>query len=277
MKAYSRGKGNAVKMKTNRVSVKKTGRIATVQFDRGNKANALSFALMRELTDVAHKLADDPDLCAVVLTGRADNFCMGMDLKDDEVVRSATAGLSERRVMLKTGPRMCRAWEELEPLTIVAIEGWCAGGGAALAVSCDLRIIGTSGQLYVPEVERGFNMSWGSVPRITNLVGPAKAKRIVVLTEQLDSARALDWGLVDEVVADDTALEAALEIANQAAARPPNAVRLCKSAINAHANALNAAASHADMDQFALAQNSDDCAEGWQAFLEKRSPVYTGK
>ncbi len=264
-------------MTTNLVTVEKSDRIAMVRFDRGTHANAFSFALMRELTEVAHALADDPDLCAVVLTGRQDNFCLGMDLKDEEVSESATAGLADRRVMLKTGPRLCRAWEELDPLTIVAIEGWCVGGGTALAVSCDLRIIGLGGYLYVPEVERGFNMSWGSVPRITNLVGPARAKRIIVLAEKLNAARAVDWGLADEAVPDGTALEAAMEVARRAASLPPNGVRLCKAAINAHANALNAAASHADMDQFALTQNSEDCAEGWRAFLEKRDPVFTGR
>jgi enoyl-CoA hydratase/carnithine racemase len=171
---------------------------------------------------------------------------------------------------------MCQAWEALEPLTIVAIEGWCVGGGTALAVSCDLRIIGMGGHLYVPEVERGFNMSWGSVPRITNLVGPAKAKRIVVLAEKLDAIRSVDWGLADEIVPLGTAVKAALEMARRAAALPPNGVRLCKTAINAHANAFNAITSHADMDQFALTQNSEDCAEGLRAFLEKRTPVFTG-
>jgi enoyl-CoA hydratase/carnithine racemase len=264
-------------MTTSLVTVEKTNRIAMVRFDRGDPANSLSFAIMRELAAVAQDLADDPDLCAVVLAGRVDNFCLGMDLKDEEVAKSATARLVERRVALKTGPRMCRAWEELDPLTIVAIEGWCVGGGVALAVSCDLRITGAGGHLYVPEVERGFNMSWGSVPRITNLVGPAKAKRIVVLAEKLDAARAVDWGLVDEAVPDGTAVEAALEMARRAAALPPNGVRLCKAAINAHANALNATTSHADLDQFALTQNSEDCAEGLQAFLGKRDPVFTGR
>ncbi|MCP5037441.1 MAG: enoyl-CoA delta isomerase 1, partial [Rhodobacteraceae bacterium] len=145
------------------------------------------------------------------------------------------------------------------------------------AVSCDLRIIGVDGHRYVPEVERGFNMSWGSVPRITNLVGPAKAKRIVVLAEKLNAARAVDWGLADEAVPDGTTVEAALEMAGRAASLPPNGVRLCKAAINAHANALNAAASHADMDQFALTQNSEDCAEGLRAFMEKRDPVFSGR
>lgn len=258
------------------VTVEKADRIAVVRFDRGDRANALSFALMRELTEVAQELADDPDLCAVVLAGGPNNFCLGMDLKDEEVARSATAGLAERRTLLKTGPRMCRAWEELDALTIVAIEGWCAGGGAALAVSCDLRIMGASGNFYVPEIERGFNMSWGSVPRITNLVGPAKAKRIVVLAEKLTANRAVDWGIADEVVTDGATVESAMEMARRAASLPPNGVRMCKSAINAHANAMNAVSSHADMDQFALMQRSADCIEGAKAFLEKRDPVFTG-
>ena len=264
-------------MKKNLVTVEKTNRIAMVRFDRGDKANSFSFAIMRELTAVANDLAEDPDLCAVVLTGRADNFSLGVDLKDEELAKCATAGLAERRVMLKSGPRMCRAWEKLEPLTIVGIEGWCVGGGLALAVSCDLRIIGAGSHLYVPEVERGFNMSWGSVPRITNLVGPAKAKRVVVLAEKLNAARALDWGLADEAVPDGKTVETALEIARRAASLPPNGVRLCKMAINAYANALNETASHADMDQFALTQTSEDCAEGVRSFIEKRDPVFTGK
>ena len=79
-------------------------------------------------------------------------------------------------------------------------------------MSCDLRLLGSGGHLYVPEEERCFNMSWGSVPWITSQVGPAKARRILVLAEKLDAARAMDWGLADVAVPAGTGVEAALAI-----------------------------------------------------------------
>jgi enoyl-CoA hydratase/carnithine racemase len=112
---------------------------------------------------------------------------------------------------------------------------------------------------------------------INNWSDPAKAKRIVVLAEKLGAARAVDWGLADESVPNGTAVEAALETGRHAASLPPNGVRLCKAAINAHANALNETASHSDMGQFTLTQNSEDCTEGLRAFLGKRDPVFTGR
>lgn len=258
------------------VTTERHGRIAIVRFDRGIAANPLSYSAMRELTDAARSFDHDTEVSAVVLAGRADNFSMGADLKDPENRGLRTAPLAERRLALMTGARLCRAWEDIQALTISAIEGWCVGGGVALTVSTDLRVIGASGGLYVPEIERGMNMSWGSVPRITNLVGPARAKRIVVLAEKVMAARAVDWGLADEAVPDGTALDAALAMAERAASLPPVAVRMCKQDINAYANALAHVASHSDFDQYALAQSGDDFQEGIEAFLEKRSPRYTG-
>lgn len=259
------------------VTIEKKGRIAVVRFDRKIKGNPLSMDLMRELTEAAHSFADDFETSAVILTGSPDLFCMGMDLKDPAVAESGSLGLGERRLRLQAGPRLCRAWEEIEPMTIVAMEGWCVGGGAALAVSCDLRVMGESGVLYVPEVERGFNMSWQSVPRITNLVGPAKAKRIVVMAEKVGARQALDWGIADEVVADGTTMDKAMEMAERIAALPPVQVRMCKQGINAAANALNHTASYMDGDQFALSQSSEDCEEGVRSFLERRPPEYKGR
>jgi enoyl-CoA hydratase len=259
------------------VSIERRGRIAIVRFDRGTKSNALSYQVLKELTQAMHSFDDDYETSAVVLSGLADVFTYGMQLDDPDIAGISDKGLSQRRVLLQTGPRLARAMEDMAPLVIAAIEGWCVGGGIVLATNADLRITGKSATYYVPEIERGMNMSWGSVPKIAHLVGPARAKRIIILAEKINAETALEWGLSDAVVEDGGALDAAIEWAEKAAAMPPAALRMCKATINAATNALDRAITHADMDQFALAMTSEDYAEGVNSFLQKRPPKYTGK
>ena len=258
------------------LSIERQGRIATVTFDRGTSSNLLSFSLMHELTDVAREFQDDLKTSAIILSGRNDNFCLGFDLKDPETIALKSASLIERRHAAAIGRRMCEAWENLEQLTISAIEGWCVGGGVALAVATDLRVISETGHIYVPEIERGLNMSWGSIPRIVNLIGPARAKRLVVLAEKLDSPTAELWGMVDSLCAPGAATEAALKFAERAADLPPVALRMAKRDINAYANALASSISHSDPDTFALARASADAEEGIAAFFEKRPAKFQG-
>ncbi|MEM8755012.1 MAG: enoyl-CoA hydratase/isomerase family protein [Pseudomonadota bacterium] len=255
------------------VTIERRGRVAIVSFDRGGRANALSMGLMRELTATARGFEDDHETSAVVLAGAA-NFSLGFDLKDPETATLGETPLAARRVALQTGGRMCRAWAEVEPITIAAVSGWCVGGGLALALSCDLRVASAEAVFYAPEVERGMNMSWGSVPRAVDLVGPARAKRLLALAEKVDAARAAEWGLVDETAEDP--LAAALAYAERAASLPPVALRMIKRGVDAYAAALHGAAAHADFEQFALAQTGDDFEEGVASFLEGRPPRFTG-
>jgi len=256
------------------ITVTREGRIAIVRFDAGDKANALSQAVMRGLLEVARSFERDHELSAVVLTGAADKFSLGFDLRDAK--RVSKMGLAERREAQALGPRLCAAWEDIEAMTFVAVEGWCVGGGTALAVAFDVRVAGEGARFYIPEIERGMNMSWGSVPRIVNLVGPARAKQMVVLAEKVDLDSAHDWGFVQYKTARGQAFEQAMTLARRAAAMPPVQLRMCKSGINAYANAMARATSVMDRDQYLLAQTSGDYAEGVASFLEKRPPQYRG-
>lgn len=248
-----------------------------MRFDRGDGRNALSRAVMRELLAAARSFEDDLETSAIILTGSESAFTVGYDLKDKETARQPELGLAERRHAVQLGPKMCRAWEDLAPLTICAVEGWCIGGGVALAAACDLRVAGAGATFYVPELERGMNMSWQSVPRMVGLMGPARTKQLVILAQKVAAAEAEAWGFVQDVVEEGGALARALKIAERVAALPPIPVRMAKQGITVAAQALAHATSFMDADQYALCVGSEDYKEGISSFLEKRAPVFRGR
>jgi enoyl-CoA hydratase len=254
------------------------GRIAVVRFDRGDGINALSPEALRQLTDAARSFEDDGDTSVVVLTGGKDAFSAGFDLKDPEGRSRKTMDIGTLRRHLKLGPRLTRAWQEMEQITIGAIEGFCIGGGVALAVALDFRVMGRDAHMRVPEIGLGMNMSWQSIPRMLHLIGPARTKQAVILADQRISAdEAHQWGLVEEVVDPGTAFDAAMAMAAKVAAQPPLSVAMTKLTINRLAHALDDLASHMDVDQFALASLTEDHTEGVAAFLGRRKPRFNGR
>ncbi len=259
------------------ITVDQTGTIMVVTLATGHKANALCFDTMNEMVTLANSVAEDTSISAVVLTGQPIVFTGGMNLSDPNVVSPQELDLPERRRGAALGAKMCRAWESIEAVTIAAIEGPCVGGGVALALALDLRVCADNAVIYVPEVARGMNMSWQSVPRSVSLIGPARTKRMFLLAEQVSAQTAIDWGWADYPATSGSALESALGVAAQVEKMPSIATRMCKQSINVATNALHHAVSYMDADQLLLTQHSDDYIEGITSYLEKRDPEYKGK
>ena len=228
-------------------------KVATVSFNSGKSSNLLSLDVIRQLTDVARKLGQKKTLMAVILSGGQQNFSFGFDLKDKEFLKLEKLGFEENRDYFQLGKNMCDAWERLNCLTISQIRGWCVGGGVALATSCDLRIAETAAKFYVPEVERGLNMSWGSVPRLNALLGPAKTKRLLLLAEKINSPTAKDWGLIDSYFGPSKLDLESVKLATKATEMPRLPFILTKESINNHTNAIAQATSYNDQDIFGLA------------------------
>lgn len=254
------------------------GRIAVVRFDRGDGVNALSPQAMRELTDAARSFEDDLGTSVIVLRGGERSFSAGFDLKDPEGRARRDMDIGTLRNHLKLGPRLARAWEQLDQVTIAAIEGFCIGGGVALAVALDFRIMARGAHLRVPEIGLGMNMSWQSIPRMLHLIGPARTKQAVILAaDRISSAEAYEWGFVEQVVEDGGTFDAAMALAARIAAQPPISVAMTKQTVNRLAHALDDLASHMDVDQFALASMTEDHREGVAAFLERRPARFRGR
>jgi enoyl-CoA hydratase len=253
--------------------IEEDGGIAVVRIDRPEARNALNAETLSALTDTARTLGRRSDISAVILTGTDSFFSAGIDLKAEP---RASATLIERRDAARAGPDLCRAWEAIEAVTIVAIEGYCVGGACALALACDFRIMAAGAMMRLPEVPLGMNMSWGTLPRLVALIGPARAKAFALFGEPAHVSECLAWGLADRSAEQGEALTEARQWAERVAALPPLPARMTKEAINASANALSAAASFMDRDQFLLTSLTDDFGEGVAAFLEKRAGRFRG-
>jgi enoyl-CoA hydratase/carnithine racemase len=169
------------------LKVERDGHIVTVTLDRPEARNAMNPTMMTELTEVARKLRLRADVRAVILTSSSDYFSAGADLKMSREWSDTPPTLLEVREQISRGPDLCKAWEEIEAVTIIAVEGFCIGGGCALAVACDFRIMGEGAYMRLPEIPLGMNMSWRSIPRIAALVGPSRAKAFVMFGEPADA------------------------------------------------------------------------------------------
>jgi len=257
------------------LQVTREGAIAQVRLMRPDARNALNALMMRELTDVARLMRRRSDIHAVILAGGETNFSAGADLGAIQERISAPTVLQTREAIM-AGPDMCRAWEEIEAVTIVAVEGYCIGGACALAVACDFRIMGDGAYMRLPEVPLGINMSWNSVPRIITLAGPSRAKRFVMFGEAADAATCLTWGMADEVTPKGGALTLARQWAEKVAGLPPLPVRMTKEAVNAQANVNHYATSFMDRDQYLVTTKTSDFREGVSAFFEKRKADFKG-
>lgn len=255
------------------------GRIALVRFDRGDGMNALSPEAIRELTAAAREFEDDAVTSVVVLTGSAKAFSAGFDLKDEEgMAQRSNPNIGAMRRGHKLGPRLTRAWHEMEQVTIAAIEGFCIGGGVALTVAMDFRVMARDSYMRIPEIGLGMNMSWQTVPRLLQLIGPARTKQAIILAdERISSADAYEWGLAEQLAESGKALDVAMELAGKISRQPPLPVAMTKRTVNRLAHALDDLASHMDADQFALASLTQDHREGISAFIDRRKPEFKGE
>jgi len=251
------------------VTIERRDSVALVRFERPDCRNAFSLALIGELHAAASHVAADDNVRAVVIAGGGGVFSAGLDLKDENWDPAAAISIEVLRARWRRGTDMCAAWEAVPQPTVAAIEGYAIGGGLALALAFDWRVVARGAYLTLPEIRIGLNLGWGALPRLTALVGPARAKRAAILCQRLGAEEAASWGLADAVADDGGAEAAALALAAEAAAMPTGPVRMTKATVNAVAHALLPLTAHRDGDQAALCVKAPEFAATLAAFSRR--------
>ena len=234
--------------------------------------NLVTATLTRELGDALSRLAEDADLRAVVVAGSDRAFCAGSDIKEFDALHGRVA---EGKLLLEGA--VYRQLAHLPVPTIAAIEGDALGGGLELALCCDLRVAGANALLGLPEVGLGAIPGSGGTQRLPRLIGPGRAKEMILLGEPLDAHRAAEIGLVGRVVEAGNAEAEARAMAGIIATRGPVAVREAKKAIDRGLDGPLDAGLAVELDGSERVFSSADISEGTAAFLQKRPPRFPGR
>jgi enoyl-CoA hydratase len=173
----------------------------------------------------------------VILTGAGNSFCAGADLS---LVKGVTDPAERQRLFAQARNRRARLigraltlFENLEQVSIAAINGYAIGGGWGLALACDFRIAVQGAQFWLPEVDLGVPLGIGSTSRLVSMVGAARAKEIIISGDRYAAEDLHSWGMINRLVAPEMLMQAARDLANRLSAKNPRAVAGSKLSVNA--------------------------------------------
>lgn len=251
----------------------KEGSIGLLTINRPKVLNALNRATMTEIRQVVGKIATDPEVAVLIITGAGEkSFVAGADISE-----MRTLSALEGRAWSKFSQATFNALENLPQPVIAAVNGYALGGGCELAMSCDIRIASEKAKFGQPEVLLGVIAAFAGTQRLPRLVGKGRAKELLFTGDQIDAAEACRIGLVNKVVPAGELLTAAKALAAKIISRGPVAVQLCKAAVNEGLDMDLKSAQAYEAEVFGLCFATADQKEGMNAFVEKRPAKFTGK
>jgi enoyl-CoA hydratase/carnithine racemase len=255
------------------VSLEREGDVAILTIRRPEVMNCLSFPTLKRLRRLCYEVREDLSIRAVLVTGEGDKaFCAGADLKERKSMPMELVPSFVRNIR--------RTMDDVEALpqpTIALINGFAFGGGAELALACDLRLAADHAQLGLTETSLAIIPGAGGTQRLPRLIGKARAKELILTARRIDAAEAERIGLVNRVVPAGGLLAAGLEVARSIAANGPVAVRAAKRAIDEGCELPQREGLEVEARCYELTLPTEDRVEALAAFAQKRKPAYKGR
>jgi enoyl-CoA hydratase len=266
------------------VRIERSGHVAEVILVGPGKGNAMGPDFWRELPRVFQELDGDEAVRAIIVRGQGGHFSYGLDL----AAMGATVGphlmgaqqAGERTKLLALIYEMQRAFESVagcrKPV-IAAVAGWCIGGGVDFIAACDIRLACADARFSVREIKVAMVADLGSLQRLPRIIGEGHARELAFTGKNIDAARALRIGLVNDVYETEAGLlDAARALAGEIAENPALVVQGVKQVMNASAGRpVEEGLRHVALWNAAFLQ-SNDLAEAMQAFMERRPPKFNG-
>jgi enoyl-CoA hydratase len=247
--------------------------VATITLNRPRVLNALNRQVFDDIRSLFTAFASDPAVRVILITGAGEKaFAAGADINELTATNRVTG-----RALARRGSAIFRQIETCGRPVIALINGFALGGGCELALACTLRIASATAKLGQPEVKLGLIPGYGGTQRLPRLIGQSAALKLLLTGEMVDAQEALRIGLVDEVVPADRLLQRGQELAQAIVAVSPLAVAGCLEAVHKGIGRSLDAALRTEVEVFGRLSGTADKVEGTQAFLEKRSPVWTGR
>jgi len=260
---------------TDEILAHKDGRIGFVTFNNPEKHNALSLAMWQRTGEILDAFAADEEVRVVVLTGAGDKaFASGADISKFATERATAAAAATYNDFVD---RISARLYAFPKPTIAMINGFCMGGGLALALCCDMRVASANAVFALPAAKLGLGYGYEGLRRCMETIGPVATKEIFFTARRFGCEEALRWGLLNRAVEPPALAATVLEIATTIANNAPLTVAAVKR-ITVEILKDSAARDVAACDKMVAACfASDDYKEGRAAFLEKRKPVFRGR
>jgi 2-(1,2-epoxy-1,2-dihydrophenyl)acetyl-CoA isomerase len=260
------------------VAAARDGATLRLTLDRPSRRNSLTHpmieALVRELTDAAA----DESLRAIHIRGAGADFCAGADwvaTNSGGTQRPRTGDLVRR--IPHAANRLIELVHTIQLPVVCSVQGWAAGIGCNLALAADFTVAATDAVFWEPFIDRGFSPDSGSTWLLPRLVGVARARRMLLLSEKVSATDAADWGLIHQTVSPPDLDDATEQLLTQLASGPTVAIGLAKQALNFGQHASLGQSMTQELFNLELSCRTGDFKEGLKAFRERRTPDFDGR